>query len=203
MLQRLVPGALAVLAGLLGLQCAGADVYTWTDEAGRVNVSNLAPPEGARVTSIVPSPPKSEAREEAARDAARRAEIAALNDRVAKLQDQLEQSRRDAAIPAAYPVPPPVAYASPASPQYASWAPPVVPYVVDAPLQTAVGCGYAWNDCGAGWGTWSSPYFANVVVFRDKGIHRVRPARGNFRQPGHGARPVVPRPGRAPWDPRR
>lgn len=196
--KRLVPGALAMLAGTFGLQSALADVYTWTDASGRVNVSNLAPPEGARVTSIIPSPPKSEARDEAARDAVRRAEMQALNDRVARLQDQLEQSQREAVPPPpAYPVPPPVAY-SPPVPQYVSWAPPPAQYVLDTPPELTMGCGYAWNDCGGAWGAWSWPYFANVVVVRD---------RNNFHRhagPGHGNRPVAPRPGvHAPWSPLR
>lgn len=194
--KHLLPGVLAVLAGVVGLQSARADVYVWTDASGRMNVSNLSPPEGAHVTSVIPSPPKSEAREEAAREAARRAEIQALNDRVARLQDQLEQSRREAAIPVAYPVPPPVAY-SPPAPQYASWAPPAVQYIADTPPQTAMGCDYAWNDCGAGWGAWSWPYYANVVVLRDRNFHR------HVGQ-GHGNRPVAPRPGvHAPWSPLR
>ena len=46
MLKLLVSGALpAVLAGtlfgVLALPLAHADIYTWTDETGRVNISNL------------------------------------------------------------------------------------------------------------------------------------------------------------------
>ena len=37
---------------------ARADIYTWTDAGGRVNISNLAPPEGARVTSVLHETPK-------------------------------------------------------------------------------------------------------------------------------------------------
>jgi Domain of unknown function (DUF4124) len=193
-LKRLVAGLCAVLAGTFGLQFAYADVYTWTDASGRMNVSNLSPPEGAHVTSVIPSPPKSEAREEAAREAARRAEMQALNDRVARLSDQLEQSRREATVA----VPAPVTYAPPPVPPYASGAPPAVQYVVDTPPPTAMGCGYAWNDCGASWGAWSWPYFANVVVVRDKNFHHIG------QGPGHGTRPIAPQPpGRAPWDPLR
>lgn len=192
----LVTGAVALLVGAFGLQSALADVYTWTDASGRINISNLSPPDGAHVTSVIPSAPKSDAREEAAREAARRAEIQALNDRVARLQDQLDQSRRDAAVPAAYPVPPPGAYSPPPVAQYASWGPPVQ-YVADTPPQNAWGCGYSWDDCGVAWGGWSWPYYGNVVVIRDTNFHR----RGG---PGHGTRPVGPRPpGHAPWSPLR
>jgi hypothetical protein len=195
-LERLVPGVLAALAGMFGVQPAWADVYVWTDASGRMNVSNLSPPDGAHVTRVIPSPPKSEAREEAAREAARRAEIQALNDRVARLSDQLEQSRREAAVPVAYPVPSPVAYPPPPVSQYATWAPPPVQYVVDTSPQTPIGCGYAWNDCGAAWGAWSWPYFTNVVVVRDKNFRHVRPGLG------HGTRPMAPQPlAHAPWDP--
>ena len=40
----------ALLAFACGLPVAHADIYTWTDESGRVNISNLTPPDGARVT---------------------------------------------------------------------------------------------------------------------------------------------------------
>jgi len=202
-LKRLVPGTLVALASMLGVQSAHADVYVWTDASGRMNVSNLTPPEGVHVTSVIPSPPKNEAREEAAREAARRAEVQALNDRVARLQDQLEQSRREAAIPPPYVAPPPVVF-SPPAPQYATWAPPVQ-YVADTSPQLAMGCGYSWNDCGTSWDSWSWPYYTNVVVIRDKGFHRGGPGgRGNFQRPGPGPgnRPMAPQPpNRAPWDP--
>ena len=41
---------LALLACALGLPCAQADVYTWVDASGNVNVSTLTPPEDARIT---------------------------------------------------------------------------------------------------------------------------------------------------------
>ena len=58
MLKPLVRGALtAMLAGTLfgafALPLAHADIYTWTDETGRVNLSNLTPPEGVKVTRVV------------------------------------------------------------------------------------------------------------------------------------------------------
>ena len=43
----------AILAGTFGLQLAHADIYTWVDASGSINVSNVAPPEGVRVTSVM------------------------------------------------------------------------------------------------------------------------------------------------------
>ena len=40
---RVVP---LLLVGALAVPPAQADVYTWTDPSGRLNVSNIAPPEG-------------------------------------------------------------------------------------------------------------------------------------------------------------
>ena len=54
LLRTLLP---LVLALSYGLEAAQAAIYTWTDASGRVNVSNLAPPEGTRVTSVVPESP--------------------------------------------------------------------------------------------------------------------------------------------------
>ncbi len=179
---RLLPSVL-VLAVTLGVQAARADVYTWVDASGRMHVSNLSPPEGARITSVVVSLPKSAAQEEAAREAVRRAEIQALNDRVARLQDELERSRREAPPPIVYATPPVMAYPPP-PPQYANWTPPAVPYVVDAAPQPMAGCDYLWNNCGAWWGGW--PYATTVVVSGGKNFHRGRPI--------HGARPVGQRP---------
>src|SRR4029077_6101246 len=97
----------AALAGALGASSAGADVFVWVDARGHTNVSNLAPPDDARVTTVIKSVPRTAAQEEAARTAAQRAEMQALADRVTTLQDQLEQSRREAAwMPAAYAPPP-------------------------------------------------------------------------------------------------
>ena len=48
-LPMVVTTAVTILAAACALPRAHADIYTWTDESGRVNISNLAPPEGARV----------------------------------------------------------------------------------------------------------------------------------------------------------
>ena len=90
MRARLLRAALAaVLAGTFGLQPAHADLYTWVDVSGRVNVSNLVPPEGVRITNVIPaSPPKTTTRDDA-REAVREAEVQALTKRVRQLEDQV------------------------------------------------------------------------------------------------------------------
>ena len=142
------------LAGTLGLSAAWADVYVWVDALGHTNVSNLAPPDDAKVKNVIKTVPRTAAQEEAARAAAQRAEMQALNDRVATLQDQLEQTRRDAAVMSAAYAPPPVVYAPP-PPQY-NWAQPA-PYVADTAPDSSWGWGCdnsPWSNCGVGWGGW-------------------------------------------------
>jgi len=171
----------AALAAALGASSAGADVYVWVDARGHTNVSNIAPPDDARVTSVIKTVPRTAAQEEAARTAAQRADMQALNDRVAMLQEQLEQSRREAAwMPAAY-APPPVVYAPP-PPQY-SWAQPPAPDVADTAPSWGWGCDSPWSGCGFGFGGWP----VAVVVNNGKHFHR---------GPGHGVRPMpTPHPG--------
>jgi len=83
-----------VLAGTFWLQPAHADVYTWVDASGGVNVSNLAPPEGVRITNvIVASAPKATTRDDSARETARDAEVQALTKRVRQLEDEVEPQR--------------------------------------------------------------------------------------------------------------
>ena len=90
MRTRLLRAALpAVLAGTFGLQPAHADLYTWVDATGGVNVSNLAPPAGVRVTNVIPAgPPKTTTRDDA-REAVRDAEVQALTKRVRQLEDEV------------------------------------------------------------------------------------------------------------------
>lgn len=106
--------ARTALAAILALAAplALADVYTWTDASGRLNVSNLPPPDGVHVESVVhEEPPKVSPGTAAARDAARSAEMQALNDRVSQLQDELDRAKQQPALPpvvyrAAPPAPP-------------------------------------------------------------------------------------------------
>ena|SRR6266481_4006108 len=89
---RLLRAALsAVLAGMFGLQPAYADIYTWVDASGGVNVSNLAPPEGVRITNVFhATAPRATTRDDNARDAARAAEVQALTQRVRQLEDEVQ-----------------------------------------------------------------------------------------------------------------
>ena len=48
MLTRFLNAGLpAVLAWTLALQPAHADIYTWVDASGTINMSNLQPPSGS------------------------------------------------------------------------------------------------------------------------------------------------------------
>jgi len=167
MLTRLLRGFLpAMLVGLVGPQLAHADVYTWVDAAGAVNVSNLAPPDGVRVTSIIhASAPAVAAREAAARDAARQAEVQALEEHVRQLESDVQLASRQP--------PPQMEYR-------AMPAPPVVQYIVMPPAAQYTaspapavngGCDSAWMDCGL----WQFPgwYPTSVVLLRAQ----------NFRNP--------------------
>ena len=185
---RHLSSALALLAGVLGISCAHADVYIWVDPSGNVNVSNLAPPEDARITSVVPTLQKTAAQEEAERDAARRAEILALNDRVSRLQEEVAQARWQIPPMAyGYAPPAPMPYMAPPVPQYSNGIPPDLSYAMDAPTQWSTDCG--WPDyCAGGWGAWGYP--PAMVVIGGGGFQRGGPRRGE--------RPIGPRPHHRP-----
>jgi len=170
MLTRLLRVVVPSLVGCaFGLQLAHAEIYTWTDASGKVNVSNLAPPEGVTVTRVTPAPPPRIAMAaDAAREAARQAEMVALAERARELEMQLlservrhlerevEQSRSE--------VPPEIAYPS-------SAVVPTVQYVVEAPPPPpSPGCDPAWMGCGLWWGTGFYP--ASVVVASAPNLHR-------------------------------
>src|SRR3954451_5488950 len=71
---------------------ARADIYTWTDAAGRVNVSNITPPEAARVTHVTRDiSPKPDAA--ASRDNPQQKEVRALADRVRQLEQELDVAK--------------------------------------------------------------------------------------------------------------
>jgi hypothetical protein len=80
----------AVLAGTFGLQPAYADLYTWVDASGGLNVSNLAPPEGVRITNVIPGSATKPAAHDDAREAARDAEVQVLTKRVRQLEDEVK-----------------------------------------------------------------------------------------------------------------
>jgi hypothetical protein len=125
-----------LLTSALALRPAHADIYTWVDSFGKVNVSNLKPPEGTQVTSVFREDPAARASAEAARAAAERDELRALTDRVA----QLEQ---DAEVAAKRPPPAPIAYVQPV-PTY----PPVITQTFIEPAsQSSYGDCNAWANC--------------------------------------------------------
>ena len=191
MLKPLLRAALpAVLLGACGLPLAHAEIYTWTDEFGRVNISNLTPPDGVRVTRVMHEDKAAiaarETAREAAREALREAEVRALAERVRQLQSEVELAKRSAPPQVesrVVPAPPIIQYFAPPEPQYAA-APPVY-----------AGCDFGF-DCGLGFGSGFYPY--NYVVWGSP--RRNHPGRGDGRP--HGPKQHVPGGGHtAPWSP--
>jgi hypothetical protein len=173
----------AVLACLFGLQPARADIYTWVDASGAVTISNLSPPEGARVISVAQEKPQEVlAREDAAREAARQAELRTLSDRIRQLESEV--ARPPAPPQAIYvpvPTPPQVVYA----PLPAAVAP-LVQYQANIALPISSGCDPSWAGC---WNWWGSAFYpTSVVVVRTPNLHRHSPGRAKRHFPAH--RPV-------------
>ena len=171
--------SLVMFAGAGGAQVAYADIFTWVDASGRVNISNLDPPADASVTHVVrETAPKSPARDDAAQEALRQAEVRALAERVRQLQDEVAAARRDAARQVEYlPAPPP-----PAAQYGGNWLPPPVQYAEAAPPSYNTGCDPSWAGCGAGF--WPGFYGPSVVY--------VRPPYFRHFHSGHGGRPPFP-----------
>jgi Domain of unknown function (DUF4124) len=172
--QALWGVVVGIVAGTLYPASARAEIYTWIDNAGVTNVSNLPPPEGARALNVTRAAPKDPVREAALREAAREAQMRALQEHVQQLQAEIEQSRREAPPSPAFVSQPPIQY-SPAQP-----APYVI--VVSSPPpaypEPASGCVYSWGNCGLGF--WPGAYPASVVVVRDRHFrhgHAIRHAR--------------------------
>jgi hypothetical protein len=166
------------LAGTFGVQTAHADIYTWVDASGSLNVSNLTPPDDARVIKVTHETAAPAAGDEGGRDAARQAQ--ALAERVRQLERDVELSRHPVPPPADYaPVP---AYApTPAAPtvQY------TVQYIVEAPqppMQYAASdyppannsCDSTWVNCGFGWTPGFYP--PSVIVLQQPNFRRGRPS---------------------------
>ncbi len=155
----------AILIGSIGPQVAHADIYTWVDASGSINVSNLTPPEGAHVLKVVH---ESAAQVASPADAARQADVQALAQRVLQLEGELAA----------------VQYTPPAAPPYiVMQAPPVVQYFIDvAPPQVQYnsagqpGCDPGWGDCGNWWNTGFYP--AGVVFVQTPTFRRFPPVRG-------------------------
>ena len=181
-----------MLLGAGGLPLAHAEIWTWTDEFGRVNISNLTPPDGVRVTRVMHEDKAAIAARETAREAAREslreAEVRALAERVRQLQYEVELAKRPAPQQVESRViqaPPIIQYFAPPEPQYVAAAPPAYG-----------GCDFGF-DCGFGWG--SGYYPGNFVVLSSVQNRRGHPVRGG--------RPIGPKPHfpggghTAPWSP--
>jgi hypothetical protein len=160
-----------------------AEIYTWVDPAGVVNLSNLAPPEGVRVTRVThEAAPRVQSASEVAREAARQAELQALADRAKELEvqalsDRVRQLEREVEIgriqasAMAYPVMPP---------------PPAVQYAPEPAPPAYTNCDPTWSGCGLGWGPGIYP---GVVVVGVPGGRR-------FHHPFRGGQDhvIMPRP---------
>jgi Domain of unknown function (DUF4124) len=177
MLTRLLwtsfPAMLAVT--MVVLQPARADVYTWVDKSGSINVSNLAPPDGAQVTNVIHANPEEiAAREAALRERARQAEVQALAERVRQLESEVQFASAQ---------PPPVQYrAAPQPPiiqYFADPTPPPAQYAPYAAPSTSYGCDPSQFDCGS----WGFPGFypASVIVLRAPPFRRPPPHRDMHR----------------------
>lgn len=181
--KPLLRSVLQALIAASALPLAHADIYTWTDDKGRVNISNLEPPEGARVTSVLRESKAMkeanlaarEAAREREREALREAEVKALAERVRQLQVEVETAKRPAPpVVAAAPVPPYVPYTG-------EYAPPVAQYnyINASPVMGGGGggggsCYTGWPDCQFGWypGFYPAYYPVNVIVPKDRHFRR-------------------------------
>jgi Domain of unknown function (DUF4124) len=179
MIGRLLRGVLpSVIALSAGFPLAHADIYTWVDESGTVNVSNLTPPEGVQATKIVreiprtavPPPPVAVA------STAPSQEVQFLADRVRQLEYEVELARRQAP-PAIEYVPMPM--------------PPAMQYGPDVAPQPGIGCDSSWNGCWNGLGFGAYP--VGVVVLGAPNFRRPAPSRGGHR---FAMQPTMHTPGR-------
>ncbi len=177
----------------LAFHLAHADIFTWVDASGTVNVSNLTPPTGVRVTSVIHQP-AAKATDNGG-TAARDAEMQAMKERIRTLEAEVELATRGAAAPADYrpapvdyrpaPVdyrpapidyrPPPVTMVVPYANEAMSWP---TPYAASVAPQPVDDC--PWN-CGLAWG---SPIYAPAVV-----VVRIPNVRG--AHPGHRGRHAI------------
>lgn len=175
---RMLQLALIVALGLAaGADVARADVYTWTDAKGVINVSNLTPPDGARVEKVVHDvapavvPPPAPAPVPTI-DPLAQAEVQTLAMRVRQLEYEADVARRQA--------PPMVEYVPVPMPT-------TMQYGIEPPLQASYGCDPSWIGCG-GWAFGGYP--AGVVVLAAPNFRRPFPHRRNhqvaFQGPARG-----------------
>jgi hypothetical protein len=128
------------------MPCAHADVYTFVDAKGRVNVSNIEPPDGARLTSVIRSKPVTAS--DPADEARRANEVARLARRVQELEDEIEAERRASSAPP----PPPVVYPVVAPAPVTVMAQTIVAYPPPPTVPVAnYGCDPSWAGCSLWW----------------------------------------------------
>ena len=179
---------LSACAVTLGASLAHADIYTWTDASGRTNVSNLPPPEGARVSHVVhETPPPVATPSDSAREAARQAELRVLSERVQQLEAEANVARNAVPPDLMYARMPPPAPPPPTIQYNVTLLPPTPQYDAGPPQPVAPTCDPTWFGCGAWWGTYFYPVPA--VVSRAPGFHRFPPLRGEH--PLHGQQHVT------------
>jgi len=170
----LVTALATALVCIAGQQLAHAEIYTWVDAQGRLNVGNVPPPDGARVTKVVrETPMHANPYNDAAREAAQRAEVDALTQRVDQLQNELQWAARQPP-----PQPQPQYVMMPAS------APPIQYITETAPPQYAE-CAYGWNGCNNWWNPGFGPVPAIVVVQSVVRGHPYRGGRGGHWRGGN------------------
>jgi hypothetical protein len=162
-------------AAALATPPARADVFTWTDASGRLNMTNVEPPEDVHARRIVQKAvPKSAPKPSVA---AQPSEVEALKERVAELESEVDRARQASAAPPPAPVivVPPIVVAPPA-------APPVPPAAYVAPPPVAA-CDPLVFGCPA------FGYPVNVIVVRTPRFHRFHHAHGERRAHVVPARP--------------
>ena len=171
--RRNILGSLTIVAfaGAFASTAALADIYTWVDASGNLNLSNQEPPKGARITNVVRESPEAKASADAARAAAQREELRALNERVGQLERDLETAKN------APPPPPPGAYA----PAVAALPPTFVAQTIVVPSAPAYAPpAPAYADCWDAWGSCAWPglfgfYPSGVVVLNAPRRERIPP----------------------------
>jgi hypothetical protein len=186
------------LLGALACAPARADIYTWVDARGNVNLSNRAPPEGTRVTNVYREDPAARASAEAARVTTQREELRALNERIKDLERTLDVAKR--------PAPEPVAFA-PAVPPLAPYPSIVLQTVAPTPMPpppTYADCADPWARCFLP-GSFGS-YPAGVVILNGGPSHRFQDRPGQHvpvpaQSPTHFPPMQAPRPVGALGDP--
>jgi hypothetical protein len=156
--RRLFATAFSLVGFMCVIHPSRADVYAWVDASGGVTYSDLAPPPGARVISVVSEtaqPVSARANGRAPREPTQSEEVRVLSDRVRQLEREIELAAERA--------PPPAQYAT---------IPPVMPY---APC--------SWADCGPWWSAPAYPIAYGAVVVGSRGFHHSHRSHGsrNFR----------------------